>query len=131
MSEYILVNIKSSTTLLFIQITENDTDDELQNLVDFVVRGLTDNEERKIYKCKISQNSKIKKASLDLYDPNIFVMPSKSKYDWVVLPIDEDKNSNDNEIKKLYFEKDTSKFVKDYLNEMIHAIVNGFMNLSK
>ena len=141
MTDYIIVNIKSSTTLLFIQINENDVDDSLQNLVDFVVRGLTDDEERKIYKCKISQNPKIKKANLDLYDPNVFVMPSKCKYDWIVINTDDknnnkndnknDNNLNKSELSKLYFEKDTSKFVKDYLNEMIHAVVNSFINFSK
>lgn len=123
--DFILVLNKRSLVLTFIELLENDNESNFQQIVDFVTKGFTDDEERSVFKSKLIGNQKVlfKEQKLELFDVNINVMPDKSKLDYIVL-----LGSDLSTLNQLYFEKDHNKYQMNFLNSVLQTRTEEFLS---
>jgi hypothetical protein len=114
---------RPSLMLTFIKLHDDDLDDDesYQSLVDYVSRGLTDDESRNVFKIKITSTKKPKEVKCELFDEHINIVPEKCKHDWILVDTDAD---NDEVIRSLYYSKDANKYQKSFLNTELHNKVN-------
>lgn len=123
--DFILVLNKKSLVLTFIELLENDNESNFQQIVDFVTKGFTDDEERSVFKSKLIGNQKVlfKEQKLELFDVNINVIPDKSKLDYIVL-----LGSDLSTLNQLYFEKDHNKYQMNFLNSVLQTRTEEFLS---
>ena len=120
---------RNGITLTYIELFDEEVNDEqyCQRLVDFVLKGLTDSDERSVYRTKligpVPKNGNFKEIVCNLYDENINVVPDKSTALWIVI----DKN-NLHSLHKIFFQKDNEKYQKTYLNNILSERTQEFIS---